>query len=147
MNSPLPSNLELEAVRLKFEKIIHAEPGGELVPYFHFRIIIKNGTDVGHINFKVGNTRHIIMCVGHIGFEIEEKYRGNAYAYYACKALKPLILQHFKKIILTSDPENRPSLKTIEKLGARYLEEIEVPPDDPSYKSGSLRKKRFEWVL
>ena len=51
-----------------------AESAG-LVPYYHFRIIDVDGTDVGHINFRVGDTEHVRVSAGHIGFEIADVFR------------------------------------------------------------------------
>lgn len=45
------------------------------------------------------------------------------------------------------DPVNYASIHIIEKLGARFIDEVDVPPDDPSYKNGARRKRRYEWVL
>ena len=132
-------------IKLVFENIVDVEPGGELVPFYHFNITDREGTKVGHINFKVGDTNHIIQCAGHIGYEILPEYRGNSYSYYACSAIRTFVRVFYNKIILTSDPENIPSIKTIEKLDAKFLNEITVPQNDPSYKSGSRRKRRYEW--
>jgi hypothetical protein len=30
-------------------------------------------------NFRVGNTEHVRVCAGHIGFEILEAFRGQGY--------------------------------------------------------------------
>lgn len=132
-------------IKLAFDKIVDVEPGGELVPFYHFKILSLSEEQVGHINFKVGDTNHIIQCVGHIGYEVLQQHRGKSYAFFACNALKPFIKTIYSKIILTSDPSNLSSIKTIEKLDAKFLNEIVVPEQDPSYKSGSKIKKRYEW--
>jgi len=70
---PLICTMDLSNLFLKtyfFEKIVDVEPGGELVPFYHFKITDKDGNKVGHLNFKVGETNHIMQCVGHIGYEI-----------------------------------------------------------------------------
>lgn len=132
-------------IKLIFKKIVDVEPGGELVPFYHFKITDKIGNKVGHLNFKVGETNHIMQCVGHIGYEILPEYRGNSYAYFACNAIRPFIRNFYDKVILTSDPENSSSIKIIEKLNAKFLNEIMVPKQDPSYQNGSKRKKRYKW--
>lgn len=134
-------------VNLTFEKIVDAEPGGELVPFYHFKILNKEGAVVGHINFKVGDTAHIRQCVGHIGYEIFPGYRGKSFSYFACDAIRPFVRTFYDKVILTSDPGNIPSVKTIEKLKARFINEITVPEHDPSYQNGSKMKGRYEWEL
>ncbi len=145
MNVTPPINMSCGPIRLVFEKKVDAEPGKELVPFYHFKITDRDGVKVGYINFKVGDTNHVRQCVGHIGYEILPEYRGNSYSYFACNAIRPFIRVFYDRVILTSDPENIPSIKTIEKLGANFLNEIMVPEYDPSYKSGSKRKRRYEW--
>ncbi len=139
-----PLNMNSGPIKLIFEKIVDVKPGRELVPFYHFKITDKCGNKVGHLNFKVGETNHIIQCVGHIGYEILPDYRGNSYSYFACNAIRPFIQTFYDKVILTSDPQNISSIKIIEKLNAKFLNEIMVPKQDPSYKSGSKRKKRYE---
>lgn len=145
MNVKPPLNLSSGPIRLIFEKMVDVEPGGELVPFYHFKIADKKGAIVGHINFKVGDTSHVRQCVGHVGYEILPEYRGNSYSYYAYNAIRPFIRVFYDKVILTTDPENIPSIRTIEKLRAEFLNEIMVPEHDPSYRSGSKQKRRYEW--
>ena len=92
------SALHSGPIRLELVKFVDVEPGGELVPLYHFKILDKQERVVGHINLKVGNTRHITLYVGHIGFAVQEEFRGHHYAYHACQALRPLILRFFKKL-------------------------------------------------
>ena len=139
-----PLNMHSGPIKLIFEKIVDVEPGGELVPFYHFKIINADGTKVGHINFKVGDTTHIRQCVGHIGYEILPEFRGNSFSYFACNAIRPFVKTFYDKVILTCDPENASSLKIIEKLNGKFLNEIMVLKHDPSYKSGSKLKRRYE---
>ena len=146
MFSGIPFNLHSGPIRLQFDKIVSFNPGGELVPYYHFKIVNKDDGIVGHINFRVGNTRHVKMCAGHIGYEILPKYRGKSYSYEACKALIPLIKRHYDHVLLTVDPSNLSSIRIVEKLGAGFINEIEVPADDPAYAGGARIKRRYKWI-
>jgi predicted acetyltransferase len=145
MFSDIPSQLFSGPICLEFEKIVSVDPGGELVPFYHFKIVNNDEVIVGHINFRVGDTRHVKMCAGHIGYEILPKYRGSSYSYYACKALVPLIKRHYDHVVITVDPFNLASIRIIERLGATYINEIEVPKDDPAYAGGARIKRRYEW--
>jgi tagatose 1,6-diphosphate aldolase len=80
-----------------------------------------------------------------VGFEIAPEHRGHSFAYYACRALAPFIARHRDDVILTCDPENAPSIRTIEKLGAEFIEEVSVAPHDPGYVNGARQKKRYSW--
>ncbi len=161
--SNIPKDLSAGPVSLVFEKIMTPKPGGELVPFYHFKIRTQknnplNDQDktpnnkqknkiVGHINFRVGETMHIQLVAGHVGYEILPKSRGNYYAYFACLALKPFIRSHYQKVLLTVDPINLASIKIIEKLEAMFIDEMIVPTDDPAYLNGARLKRRYSWVI
>lgn len=143
---PVAPHLQNGPVRLALKKTIMPENSTELVPYYHFRVLDQCSIEVGHINFRIGDTRHILLCAGHIGYGVLPKYRGHSYAYYACRALAPLVLRHYDEVIITADNDNQPSNRTIEKLGARFINEIEVPADDPMYTPGTPPKNRYRWA-
>ena len=141
-----PDDLSFGEVRLRFERIIPGDPARGFVPAFHFRIIAADGSDVGHINFRVGDTQHVLICVGHIGYEIFEPFRGHGYALQACRAIAPFVRSIYECVTITCDPDNFASVRTIERLGANFTGEVPVPPHDPHYQSGSRRKKRYKWT-
>ncbi|MFH0929672.1 MAG: GNAT family N-acetyltransferase [Candidatus Moraniibacteriota bacterium] len=59
---------------------------------------------------------------GHIEYEVAKKFRGNNYAARSCILLFPL-MRKFKinPIIITCDPANIVSIKTIEKIGGKLI--------------------------
>ena len=146
MLADIPSDLHSGPTRLEFEKTVPEDPSRGLVPFYHFKILDGAGTILGHINFRVGDTQHITTCAGHVGFEITPEHRGHSYSYHACLALAPFVHLHYDRVILTADPDNVPSIRIIEKLGAAYLNEIEVPENDPAYLGGARRKRRYQWA-
>src|SRR5260370_437845 len=141
-----PENLSSTDVLLRFVKVVPGESSKGFVPYYHFRIMTARGSDVGHINFRIGDTEHVRVCAGHIGFEIEENFRGHGYAFQACRALAPFVRSMYETVIITCNPDNQASRRTIERLGARFMDEVAVPPDDPHYQGGSRRKRRYTWT-
>jgi len=140
-----PEALAFGSVRLRFVRVVPAEPSRGFVPYYHFRILNDGGLDVGHINFRVGDTEHVRLCAGHVGFEILEPFRGNHYALAACHAIAPFIRSVYDAVTITSDPDNRASIRTIELLGAAFVDEVPVPPQDQHYQRGSRSKRRYRW--
>lgn len=132
-------------VALRYVKSVGSAPEGQTVPLLHFAVLVNGGQVVGHINFKIGNTPHILQCAGHIGYEIHPAHRGASFAYHASQALAPVVKMFYPYIILTSDPANTPSIRTIEKLGAAFIDEVDVPPEDPSYRGGARVKRRYRW--
>jgi tagatose 1,6-diphosphate aldolase len=142
-----PNTIIGESVDLHFEKIQPGNSNYGFVPFYHFVIMSAGKIPIGHINFRVGSTPHVLFCAGHIGYEIIDSFRGHSYAFHACETLAPFIKTIYDSVILTSDPENYASIKTIEKLGATHLGLHPIPLDDPNYKKGIRLKHRYVWKL
>lgn len=140
-----PETLSCGEIVLRFVKTVPGEPSRGIVPYYHFNVLLHNGTNVGHLNFRVGDTDHIRIAAGHIGFQILEEYRGHGYASAACRAVAPFVRRFYESVTITCDPDNHASARTIERLGATFLDEVAVPPRDPSFQNGSRRKRRYHW--
>jgi predicted acetyltransferase len=140
-----PANLCFDQVTLRFLGVIPGDERRGLVPFYHFRILSRRNTDVGHINFRIGETDHVRLYAGHIGYQVEKRFRGNRYAFQACCAIAPFVKAIYPKVILTCDPDNEASRKTIERLGARFIEEIAIPPEALPLHLGSVAKLRYEW--
>jgi tagatose 1,6-diphosphate aldolase len=130
---------------LRFVRMLPGDAALGQVPAYHFRILVAGESDAGHINFRVGDTPHVLTCAGHIGFEVRESFRGHHYALQACRAIAPLVRRMYPAVTITCDPENCASRRTIEKLGARFIDQVPVPPNDPQYLRGSREKRRYEW--
>ena len=141
----VPEVLVGKRISLRYERTVPGDISRGLVPYYHFKLIRSDGTVVGHINFRVGETPHVRNAAGHIGFEILPEHRGQAYSLEACQTIAPFVRSHYSQVIITTDPTNEPSKRIIEQLGASFLGEVEVPINDPAYEKGARRKMRFEW--
>ena len=140
-----PEDLSHGDVRLRFVQLVPGNPARGFVPSYHFRILDPANHEVGHINLRVGDSDHIWYSAGHIGYGVDEDRRGLGYAGQACRALAPFARSISEVVIITCDPENGPSRRTIEKLGATFLEVVDVPPGDPQYEAGCRQKRRYEW--
>jgi tagatose 1,6-diphosphate aldolase len=86
---------------------------------------------------------------GNIGFTVHPAHRGCHYAARSCLLLVPLIRHHHQTPVwLTCADGNVASQRTIESLGARFLEVREIPPDWPyleDYPLDQRRKRRYRW--
>lgn len=107
-----PETLSYGEITLRFAKVAPGEPSRGFVPYFHFRILTADGSDAGHINFRVGDTDHVRVCAGHIGFKIAEAFRGRRYALQACHAIAPFVRSIYRSVTITCDPDNLASRRT-----------------------------------
>ena len=141
-----PESLSSGEISLRFVRVVPGEPARGSVPYYHFRILAADGADVGHINFRVGDTEHVRVCAGHLGFEIRESFRGHGYALEACRAIASFVHSVSGAVTITCNPDNLASIRTIERLGASFMDEVAVPPHDPHYQGGSRSKRRYRWA-
>jgi predicted acetyltransferase len=145
-NMPIPPSIILgETVGLKFIKIVPGDTKKDYVPYYHFEINQANDVKVGHINFRIGETDHLKYCAGHIGFEILKEFRGHSYSYFACVTLKPFIKSIYNSVLITTNPQNLPSMRTIEKLGCEFIDEIDISLNEEAYLKGERTKRRYRW--
>ena len=142
---PPPQSIEFEDIRVTFSSETHGDSSLGFVPGYHFRILNSEGSDVGHVNVRIGDTEHVRLAAGHIGFQITEEHRGNRYASKACLALASWISAFNDRILITADPDNLASIRTVLRIGGMFLDEVDVPKGDPHYLRGSHRKRRYLW--
>jgi predicted acetyltransferase len=123
-------------------------PGGPsigFVPTYRFKMRLAGGDkDVGHVELRVGNTRHIVMYGGHIAYGVLPEYRGHHYAARACRLLLPLARSHgLNPLWITCNPDNFASRRTCELAGATFVEIVDLPEDIDMYSEGERRKCRY----
>ena len=102
------------------------------VPAYRFAMVhAASKVIMGNIDLRVGLTEKLRMMGGHIGYEVYEPYRGHRYATRACRLLLPFARTlGINPVLLTCDPANIPSVKTIEALGGELLRthQVELEP-------------------
>ncbi len=86
---------------------------------------------------------------GHIGYHIDTAYRGNHYAYRACQLLFEIAYNEFNidELIITCNPDNIPSYKTLKALGGLEKEIIAIPENHELYWQGDREKCVFVYDL
>ena len=80
---------------------------------------------------------------GNIGYHIDKKYRGHHFAKEACILVMEEAARDFDmhEFIITCNPDNIPSIKTIEGLPKwSFVERVKVPKSHPLYKQGEREK-------
>ena len=119
------------------------------VPAYKFRMIrCRDLTWIGDIDVRIGNTRHLILYGGHIGYSVHESYQGHCYAAKACRIIKDVALEHgMTELWITCNPENIASRKTCEKLGAVFVNIVDVPAGTELFNRGDYRKCRYLWKI
>ena len=108
---------------------------------FGFYIVLKDTEErVGQCDLRMAHNESMYYY-GNIGYRISPQYRGHNFSYKACLLLLNLARNlNMDYLILTVSPENEPSKKTIEKLGSRYIETVDVPVWHSLYKRGETVK-------
>ena len=140
-----PPELHGDGLVLRFDRLRPGDEERGFLPAYLYLIFLEGGAEVGQINFRVGTSRHARLVAGHIGFEVAPDFRGGRIALRACRLLAPLVAEVSGEVIITCDPDNLASKRTIELLGAEFLDEQEIPEDDPAYDRGSRWKLRYAW--
>ncbi len=113
----------------------------DLLPFYYYDIFL-NDRFIGKISMRIGSNFNSYYN-GNIGYEIEEKFRGNSYSFKACKLVIPIAKAHrMSEIILSCDDDNIASYKTIEKLGSELIEIIKPPEQYFAYRT-NMKKQRI----
>ena len=105
-----------------------------------YLIYLRDGTDsIGYCDLRLGHSKSLYYY-GNIGYRIRKAYRGHGYAAKAVRLLLPVAREcGMDHLIITASPENRPSIRTIEKLGAEFVETVEVPAWHPLFMSEKIK--------
>jgi len=78
-------------LELKLKETCPYKPEKGYVPEYRFSMVnTKTGAVMGKISLRVGLTEKLKEFGGHIGYEVEEQYRGNNYVARSCRLLFPL---------------------------------------------------------
>ena len=113
-----------------------------------FDIVRRRDANIaGEIALRIGDSPEQFY-LGHIGYHVDPPFRGRGFAARACKLCEPLLVSIGQRdIVITTDPDNLPSVKTCEKLGCELECTVPVPPSFQQRLEISAEKHRFVWTL
>lgn len=127
-----PGELIDGELELVVQALLPYQPEKGYVPAYHFVMLHRQThLEMGAIELRVGLTERLKEFGGHIGYAVHEPFRGRHYAARSCRLLLPLCRKlGINPVIITCDPANTPSVKTIESLGCRLISTkiIEIEP-------------------
>ena len=140
--------LENDEIKLTVDRLTEANLERNFVPAYHFFICDKEGNRMGYCDLRVGYNDNLYYG-GHIGYGVDEKYRGHHYAAKACRLLFSLARKHgMEYLYITCDPDNLPSRRTLEYLQGTLVEIAELPEDNEMrVKEGDTEKCIFRFDL
>ncbi|MFO7636281.1 MAG: GNAT family N-acetyltransferase [Clostridia bacterium] len=118
------------------------------VPEYFYAITLHHSAErIGAVNLIIGENKDTFFR-GHIGYKIDEKHRGNSYAAKACRLIKEVALAHdIERLYITCNPDNYPSRRTCEKIGAKLVEVVDIPRENEMYRENEKQKCRYEWFI
>ena len=103
--------------------------------------------EIGQISYRDGESR-CVYYYGHIGYHIDPPYRGQHFAYRACKLIEHEIrLSGKTSVVITCDPDNEPSRRTCTRLGCLFERITDVPEDIYLKFEISREKCRYIWHM
>lgn len=115
------------------------------VPTYSFRMLqAETGEELGWIRLRAGRGAHVERYAGHIGYAVHEAHRGHGYAGKSLRLVARFARRlRFDGLWITCDPENVASRRTLERVGAELVEEVDVPADCVIHQAGHPRKCRY----
>lgn len=127
-------------LELELKETCPYKPEKGYVPEYKFAMVnTKTRAIMGRISLRVGLTKTLNTFGGHIGYEVDKPCRGNKYAARSCRLLFPLIRRlGIIPVVITCDPNNMASVRTIESLGGTLISIQEVETKPGTYRKTSI---------
>lgn len=144
-----PGRLTDDDLSLHLVEKVPGRPGTMFVSTYVFEM---RHTDtlakIGTLSLRAESNDYIVMYLGHIGYRVDEAYRGRRYAARSCRLILPLARAHgLNPLWITCNPDNWPSRRTCERLGAEMVEVVALPKDSEMYQRGERHKCRYRLTL
>ena len=113
-----------------------------------FDIVARSDARIaGEIALRIGDSPEQFY-LGHIGYHVDPPFRGHGFALQACRACEPLLgALGLHTVVITTDPDNIPSVKTCERLGCELECTVAVPPQMREKLEISPEKRRYIWIF
>ncbi|MFA5596620.1 MAG: GNAT family N-acetyltransferase [Pusillimonas sp.] len=126
-------DLRNSEIFLKLRETCDEQPEKRWKPAYYFDICLLDGTVIGKCDLRIGHNDKTYVG-GNIGYSVQEQYRGNRYALKACELLFKQAKKHnMDHLIITCDPDNLASVKTIERAGGQFIEPARIPADNEMF--------------
>lgn len=143
-----PGKLTDNDLELVLIKKVPANKKKRYFPAYEFEMRnSKTGKKIGGISLRIGNNE-TTKCGGHIGYRVDEEFRGNRYAARSLKLLFPFAKRNcLNPPWITCNSENIPSRKTCELAGGALIEIVDVAKNNEEYQAGVRKNCRYRFNL
>jgi predicted acetyltransferase len=144
-----PGELRDNDLMLKLVELRPEDSDRAWVPCYMFYIMsAESGRRAGEIQIRIGDTDHLRLYGGHIGYGVRPEFRGRHFAARSLRLLIPLARRHgLSELWITCNPDNFASRRTCELAGAEFVEVVDLPPDTDMYREGERQKCRYRLDL
>lgn len=144
-----PGTLLDDDLQLVLTDRFPGDPVRDYVPAYRFMMRMTASREyAGYIELRVGNTPDILLYAGHVGYRVEPPFRGRHYAARSCLLILPLATLHgLDPLWITCNPDNVASRKTLEHVGAQFVEIVSIPREHEMYRNGERAKCRYRLDL
>jgi predicted acetyltransferase len=144
-----PGELHANGVILQLESTEPADPAKNWVPCYVFHIVsAKTGDRAGEIRLRIGDTEHLRLYCGHVGYRVSPEFRGRHYAEHSLRLVMPLARRHgLDELWITCNPDNAASRLTAVRAGAEFIEIVDLPPRLDMHEKGDRQKCRYRLDL
>lgn len=115
------------------------------VPGYEFEMRgSQTGRVMGHIRFRVGDIDGVLKYGCHVGYDVNEEFRGHKYAARSLRLLLPLARAHgLRELWIGCDPTNVASRRTCEVAGASFRDVLDIPETHEMHKAGWSKACRY----
>lgn len=135
-----------DEIALVLNRVLNSKEGLDGVPAFLYDIVLHDGSCIGQIDFRLKTTPSLIKFGGQIGYGINKPYRGHGYAAQACELIKVVAKEKgFNELWITCNPDNIASIRTLDKIGAQFIEQVLIPMGSELWHRGDREKLRYLW--
>lgn len=137
LNSPMGIQLRLERHYYSLYN------NGEIENYMYSIWNVNTKSQIGFCDLRLGDAQDLFY-LGNIGYNVFLHHRGHGYAKIATKLLLTLSKKlGINQLVITCDPQNIASKKTIIYCGGVYIDTVNVPAYDPLFLQCEYIKDRF----
>lgn len=110
----------------RFAQAEHAAASGGRVPFTWYLAQRDDGLLVGTVRLRHALSPALEQNGGHIGYDVRPSMRNRGYATRMVSlAVEKARARGIREILFTVDPDNAPSIRVLEKIGARRGETAE----------------------
>jgi tagatose 1,6-diphosphate aldolase len=109
---------------------------------------VATGTKAGGIQLRFADTEELLFYGGHIGYDVDEGFRGRRFAARGVRLLLPIARQAgMTELWITCDPDNPASSRSIEIAGGEFVEVVDIPEYSRSHRKGRRQSCRYRFLL